>query len=129
MKKARLGEDAAAPVAPRFRNVIVEIGEVHDLTGIYIIEGDAEGRDAFEALMVEAKELGDAKSTPVGCFLSLLSGVESYGGGKRAANLNQRLCELVAKYNLTCTGNEFLAAEAQGWTRGVSSFMMVSGFY
>jgi len=128
-KKARL-DDANSFATYRFRNVILELGEEYDSSAFYVIEGDAPGREAFEALMLEARALAEKTDTPCACFLSLLlGGIKPHGGGKRAAALNQRLQELVVKHNITCVSHTAASDAAQVWTHGCNSFLTVSGFY
>jgi hypothetical protein len=116
----------------RFRNVIVSIGEEHDATSFYLIEGDAEGREPFEALMREAKELSDKKEEPLADLL--IDAIppdarELEDTRPRVNDLSTRLKELVAKYHLTHRGIAPYEDSAQDWVQGVSSFMVISGFY
>jgi hypothetical protein len=121
-KKARL-DDADSTATPRFRNVIFELNEDYDSSGFYVIEGDAPGREAFEALVLEARALAEKTDTPCACFLSLLlGGIEPYGGGKRAAVLNQRLQELVVEHNITASSSPLLRRLDQTTAFTVSGF-------
>lgn len=122
-KKPRVSEQ-------RFRNVIVSIGEEYSATTIYVIQGDTEGREAFETLMHEAKELSEKEEEPlVDILLDTIppDGILFTDARPGILQLYTRLQELVSKYNLTAECDVFPDA-SRHWYQGVNT-MVVGGFY
>jgi hypothetical protein len=119
----------------RFKDVVVEIGEEHDWTISHVIEGDMEGRDAFETLVQESKELDDEEQAAyTAFFLGELTKPENErlscdkGAPPTALSIYQRLSELAAKYHITSKAYAPFEDAIQEWTRSVNYFV-IDGFF
>jgi hypothetical protein len=125
-KKART-DDMPAPVRIRF--VIIEAGEEHDTMYQNVVEMDADGRDAFEAFMLESRALDEMHQRAITSeLLEML--VDKNLDIDQDELLIDRWTELVSKYHVTLlTSSSSFPSYKQPWLRDVSGVFWICNWY
>jgi hypothetical protein len=124
-KKART-DDMPAPVRIRF--VIIEAGEEHYTMYQNVVELDADGRDSFEAFMLESRALDEKYQRAITSDLLEMLARENLDVDQDEI-LSVRWTELVSKYHVTCTTSSSSRSYKQPWLRDVSGVFWICNWY
>jgi hypothetical protein len=124
-KKARL--DAPAPLF----YVIMEAAETHDAMAMNVVKVDESGREAFEALVAESRDVDERyQRAYTAHILELLDHGELHDyENDGTEEIFSRWSELTSKYHVTCTHYSSYVSYKQDWIHDVAGVFWICNWY